>query len=430
MGSFEDPRQLRKPKPWIETPLIESASLSRAAGCRIFLKLENLQPSGSFKSRAIGNLVLSYVSDPANQGKHLHFFIASAGNAGLAAATAASALSYPCTVCIPMSTKPVMVNKLQEAGATVVQQGANLDDAGSHMRTIMESLRGKSADGGGGGGAKPVVPIALHPFDHEKIWEGVSTLVDELAYQMPPREDDFQQSEFASEALPIDGIICSVGGGGLMNGLILGIERQERMCGKAKAGSMYGGSSERRKNVHIIATETQGADALAQAVTAGSLVSLPGISSLATSLGAIRVAQRTLDNTLHPPAGVKVHPLVLQDADAAKGVLKLAEAQKLLVELACGVCVEAAIGPTSWGKNRKQIQEKRVTGAHKVVSDVKGYGAQTELQSYLGRFIPNFGPQSRVVIVVCGGSNVSLEMAAEWRQRLDEGWGAENKITA
>ncbi|KMU75748.1 hypothetical protein CISG_04922 [Coccidioides immitis RMSCC 3703] len=97
MGSFEDCRQQRRPKPWVETPLIESPSMSRMAGCRIFLKLENLQPSGSFKSRAIGNLVLSYASDPANQGKQLHFFISSAGNAGLAAATAASALSYPCT---------------------------------------------------------------------------------------------------------------------------------------------------------------------------------------------------------------------------------------------------------------------------------------------------------------------------------------------
>lgn len=47
MGSYSpDP-----PKPWVETPLIHSAPLSLVAGCNIFLKLENVQPSGSFKSR-------------------------------------------------------------------------------------------------------------------------------------------------------------------------------------------------------------------------------------------------------------------------------------------------------------------------------------------------------------------------------------------
>ena len=48
--------------PWIETPLLESSILSRAAGCRIFLKLENLQPASSFKSRGIGNLILQQVA--------------------------------------------------------------------------------------------------------------------------------------------------------------------------------------------------------------------------------------------------------------------------------------------------------------------------------------------------------------------------------
>ncbi|KAI1925170.1 catabolic L-serine/threonine dehydratase [Ophidiomyces ophidiicola] len=425
MGSIEGPRQQRKPKPWVETPLIESTALSRAAGCRIFLKLENLQPSGSFKSRAIGNLVLSYASDPANQEKQLHFFIASAGNAGLAAATAASALSYPSTVYVPMSTKSVMINKLREAGATVVQHGANLDEAGIQMRIVMDTMRGIPANG-----TAPVVPIALHPFDHEKIWEGVSTLVDELAYQLPPRETDIENGEGNNEALAVDGIICSVGGGGLMNGIIMGIERQQRMCGKARAGSMYGASMERRKDIHIIATETQGCDALAQAISKGSLISLPSITSLATSLGVTRVAQRTLDNALHPPAGIQVHPLVLHDADAAKGVMRLAEDQKLLVELACGVCIEAAIGPTPWKNEKSKATEKRVHGTQNAVSNANDYGTPTVTQTYLERLIPNFGPESRVVIITCGGSNVSLEMAAEWKQRLDEGWGAQDGISA
>ncbi|KAB8304560.1 hypothetical protein EYC80_003942 [Monilinia laxa] len=45
-------------KPWIRTPLVRSATLSRVAGCNVWLKLDNLQPSGSFKSRGIGNFLL------------------------------------------------------------------------------------------------------------------------------------------------------------------------------------------------------------------------------------------------------------------------------------------------------------------------------------------------------------------------------------
>uniref|UniRef100_L2FMA8 L-serine ammonia-lyase n=1 Tax=Colletotrichum fructicola (strain Nara gc5) TaxID=1213859 RepID=L2FMA8_COLFN len=53
MGSLDSDTK----KPWIQTPCIASAPLSRIAGCNIFLKLENHQPSGSFKSRGVGNLM-------------------------------------------------------------------------------------------------------------------------------------------------------------------------------------------------------------------------------------------------------------------------------------------------------------------------------------------------------------------------------------
>lgn len=51
MGSVAFPSPSEPPKPWVETPLIYSAQLSNTAGCNIYLKLENVQPSGSFKSR-------------------------------------------------------------------------------------------------------------------------------------------------------------------------------------------------------------------------------------------------------------------------------------------------------------------------------------------------------------------------------------------
>lgn len=399
MGSFGDPSMVHQPKqPWVETPLIESVALSQAAGCRIFLKLENLQPSGSFKSRGVGNLVRAHANNPSNAGKHLHFFIPSAGNAGLAAATAASALNLPCTVAIPTTTKPVMLQKIRQAGASIIQHGVNIVEAAGRMREIMDEMREMRVEGNG-----QIVPIELHPFDREEIWEGMSTIVDEMAYQLPALEGvEVEEESHNPRALPADAIICSVGGGGLMNGIIMGIERQSKMSARHRRRS--------GRDVHIIATETTGAHALADSMKSGKLTSLPGVTSLAVSLGVLQVATKTFQNATNPPPGVKVHSLVLHDSDAARGSLRMADEHQILVELACGVSVEAAFTPATGSK-------KAHTNGY-----TNGHGHDHELRSYLSQVIPNFGPRSRVVIVVCGGSNVSLDMAAEWRRKLDEGW--------
>ncbi|KAK2748320.1 hypothetical protein FQN57_000978 [Myotisia sp. PD_48] len=430
MGAYEEPKeqQTHYERPWIETPLIESTSLSKIAGCRIFLKLENLQPSGSFKSRAIGNLVRSHVIDPANKGKKLHFFIASAGNAGLGAACAANLYSFPCTVAVPANTKPVMVKKLEDNGARVVKAGNNLNEASVYMRQIMKELSQYGSEdcvangstpngiqkcgccGNMTNGSKPseIVPIELHPFDREQIWEGVSTIADELAYQLPPPDEDMQHGP--KKYLPADAIICSVGGGGLMNGIIEGIERQSSMYPKRgnQNHNSTNGNSNHDENIHIVAVETVGTDSLAASIENGALTSLPAITSMASSLGVLCVAEKTFQNAVSPPPGVKVHSIVLTDADAARGVLHIADEHKMLVELACGVAAEVALGRPKAAK-----------------ATAKSNGQTNGItRSYLEQMIPNFGPESRVVVVVCGGSNISLEMAMEWRQRLADGWGA------
>lgn len=212
MGSISpEEAKLSFKLPWVETPLVESAGLSRAAGCRIFLKLENIQPSGSFKSRAMGNQILSHLVKPENAGRPVHFYASSGGNAGLAAVCAARSLGYPCTVVVPLSTKPLMVNKLRAAGASdVIQYGETFSEAGEYMREVIM----KADDGDAG---TDVVKIALHPFDNEPIWEGNSTIIDELAAQLPPVTTREEAIAYSGRALPLDAVICSVGGGGLLN---------------------------------------------------------------------------------------------------------------------------------------------------------------------------------------------------------------------
>ncbi|KAL3477909.1 tryptophan synthase beta subunit-like PLP-dependent enzyme [Aspergillus californicus] len=344
-------------KPWIETPLIESASLSKTAGCKVFLKLELLQPSGSFKSRGIGNLIRNALQNAENENKELHFYISSGGNAGLAAVIAARDLNCPCTVVVPHSTKPMMVAKLHQAGAAdVVQHGDSWFEADAHLRkTFIDDQDVKTAT---------KKNIYIPPFDHPDVWEGAGTMVDELAKQLPPREGSF----------PADVVVCSVGGGGLFTGIIGGLDRHLSQL-----------QQEKRK-VRVLAVETKGADSLALSLRNGSLQSLSAITSLATSLGALRVAPQAYKNAHAPPAGVDVTSVVGSDADAAKGIIRLADDLRLQVELSCGISVEIGSSAT------------------------------------LKKYVPELTPETRVVIVVCGGSNITAEMIAEYRQKLQDGW--------
>ncbi|KAK2797087.1 hypothetical protein FQN50_009318 [Emmonsiellopsis sp. PD_5] len=331
----------------------------------------------------MGNAILSHTTNPSNTTKDLHFFIPSGGNAGLAAVTAARSLNYPCTVVVPAATKRGMQVRLAEAGAAaVVAHGETIEVAAGYMREVlMREVRGKVGREG-----REVVGVELHPYEGERVWEGNSGLVDEVVRQMPLLVGEEGEGEGARR-FPADAVVCSVGGGGLMNGVVQGIERAVK---NEKGG----------KDVHVIALETRGADALARAVEAGKLVAMPAITSMASSLGAVTVSQRSLDYVLHPPEGVKVHNFVMDDSEAARGVLRLLDEHRLLVELACGVCVEAV------------VEDKKRMMKNSVVSGL----------SKLAQVIPDFGPESRVVVVVCGGSNISLEMAAEYRERLANGW--------
>ena len=317
------------PKPWVETPLIESAALSKAAGCRVFLKMENLQPSGSFKSRAVGNLILQTIQRRP-PGTPLHFYSSSGGNAGIASVKAAHSLGYPATVVIPVSTNPRMKAKIVGAGATeVIQTGETWQEADQYLRDEVI--------------AKDPNSIYVPPFDHPDIWEGASVMVDEIAKQLKCKPD---------------AIICSVGGGGQFCGVMRGLD---------KAGW---------DDVSVLAMETHGADSLNKSLKAGEHITLPGITSIATSLGARRVATKTYEHGQRK----NVTSVVLSDAEAAMGSWRFADDERFLVEVACGVSIAMCY------------------------------------DGRLKEYLPKLTKDSKVVVIVCGGSNMTIDMLVEYRK--------------
>ena len=343
MGSYEILKP-QLPTPWRRTPLIESRTLSRAAGCRIFLKLENLQPSSSFKSRGIGNLILSTIqarqSSPNSTPSNLHFYSSSGGNAGLAAVTAARTLGYPCSVVVPTSTEDSIVYKLKAAGATeVIIHGESWLYADKHLREVI--MPGDTSTG--------TECIHVPPFDHPRIWEGAATMVEEMRDQLPNGD-------------PPEGIVCSVGGGGLFCGVMLGLEN----CGW-------------QNDVRVAAVETKGAESLAASLKAGELVTLPAITSVAKSLGASRVAEKAFEYAQNHSTSSSV---VLPDADACMACVKFADDERILVEPACGASVAMAYNPKD-----------------------------------LRAVFPGMTPDSKIVIVVCGGSRICLEELEMYKKK-------------
>jgi L-serine/L-threonine ammonia-lyase len=307
----------------------------------IYLKLESLQPSGSFKSRGVGNLLLRAILAHGPQ-KPIHFYCSSGGNAGLACATAALSLDRQATIVVPSSTSDLMVQKLVDLSANVVVHGLHWSEADAHMRT---ELLDHDPHG-----------VYVPPFDHPDIWEGNGTMVDELEEQM-------------RSAGGYDALVCSVGGGGLFAGLMASLDRHGRLSGGHAAPAK------------VLATETEGADSLAYSLKNKELSRLGTISSIATSLGATQVAQKAFEWAQRP----EVTSCVLSDAEAAIASVCFADDERIMVEPACAVSIATAYN-----------------------------GSLAELYPEL---TPAEFAKLNIVIVVCGGSKVTLQILEEYRQK-------------
>jgi threonine dehydratase len=164
------------------TPLWRLPGAALGVPCaELWLKLEHLQISGSFKARGMFNRMRSHPLPAAG------VVIASGGNAGIAVATAAQVMGVRCEVFVPELASPAKRQALQALNATVVVGGAAYADA------LAASLRRQAETGA----------LLMHAFDQEEVVAGAGTLAAEI-------EDD--------AGVP-DQVLVSVGGGGLIAGI-------------------------------------------------------------------------------------------------------------------------------------------------------------------------------------------------------------------
>lgn len=297
----------------IETPLFESRALTLATGRSVWLKVESLQPCGSFKIRGIGRACQDYARRGARR-----FISSSGGNAGIAVAYAGRHLSVPVIVVVPETTTERAKTLIQQEGAEVVVHGASWHEANA----LALSMASQS-------------DAFLHPFDDPLIWSGHASLVDEVA----------------RSGMKPDVVVLSVGGGGLLSGIVEGLHRNDWV------------------DVPVIAVETEGADSLAQSIRAGHRVELPKITSIATSLGATQVCEQAFTWASRHP----LRSIVVSDRAAVSACRKFLLDHRLVVEPACGASLSIL------------------------------YDRAAELEEF-----------ENVLVIVCGGVTTTVEKLQEW----------------
>lgn len=263
----------------IETPLLESRQLSALHGKTIWLKMEAMQPPGSFKIRGIGLACQEYAKRGAR-----HFISSSGGNAGIAVAYAGRQLGVPVTVIVPETTSERAKELIRQENAEVIVHGASWHEA----NVFAQSMVGER-------------DAFLHPFDDPLLWRGHASMIDEVArFGLKP-----------------DAIVLSVGGGGLYSGVVEGLRRNGL------------------PNVPVVAAETTGADSFAQSIKAGHRVELNNITSIATSLGARMICEQALRwSEIHPTESA-----VVSDKAAVSACERFLDDHRVLVEPACGAAL-------------------------------------------------------------------------------------------
>lgn len=271
-------------RPYVrETPLEPALVLSQRGQGHVYLKLESLQPTGSFKLRGAMNKLLTLTPEQRAQG----IVTASSGNHGAAVAYGLSRLGLQGQIFVPENASPVKVEMIRRFGAEVHSHG---NDSG-----LTELYARDYADQHG--------MVYISPYNDEQIIAGQGTIGVELARQLDP----------------IDAVFVTIGGGGLISGI----------AGYLKAA---------RPGIKVIGCLPENSPVMAESVKAGRIIEMDSLPTLSDgSAGGIEPGAITFELCQK-----WVDDYVLVSEEEIKAAMRLAiETQHMLIEGAAGVAVAA-----------------------------------------------------------------------------------------
>jgi threonine dehydratase len=257
------------------TPLYTSASVAEQVGCPgLFLKMENLQRTGSFKIRGATNRVAHLTDDERPRG----VVTASAGNHAQGVALAARDAGVKATVFMPRTASIAKIDATESYGATVVLDGASFDDAVAAAQVW----------------AMTTGAVFISAYDDDFVIAGQGSLGLELLEELPK----------------LDTVLIPIGGGGLFAGVATAVKALRPGC-------------------RVIGVQAQGADAAARSFRAGTLIAretpvqtiADGIAIKAPSPRTFSYIQRLADDVV-----------TVSDETIAEAILLLLSRMKVLVE--------------------------------------------------------------------------------------------------
>ncbi|MBI2895239.1 MAG: threonine ammonia-lyase [Deltaproteobacteria bacterium] len=255
------------------TPFAHTETLSKLAGCRVHLKLENLQMTGSFKERGALNKLLTTAPEVQQKG----IVTASAGNHAQGVAYHCQRLGVAATIVMPEGTPLIKVSRTRDFGANVVLSGATYDDASAEAARLAreESLE------------------LVHPFDDLAVMAGQGTMGLEILEQNPY----------------VDVVVVSIGGGGLVAGVAVALK-------------------ETNPKIQVIGVEAAKIASMKASVAAGAVVTLPAARTIADG-----IAVRTVGEQTFPVVARYVDDIVTVDEEEiANAILLLLEGEKTVAE--------------------------------------------------------------------------------------------------
>jgi threonine dehydratase len=261
----------------VPTPVLRSPSL----GADVVLKLETLQPTGSFKVR--GGLVA--VANALTPDRDVNVVTSSAGNHGLGVAYAAQAHGVPATIVVPENASAAKVAALERFDVTLIARGTSYDDAEAHALELAEQ------------GA-----TFVSPYNDPDTIAGQGTIALELFEQVPD----------------LHTIVVPIGGGGLISGVAL--------------------AATLRPGVRVVGVQAAASPAVLAAVNAGGVTPIDVEPTLADGLaGNLEAGAVTVDLVRRHVAEI----VTVDEDEIADAVTMMVREHGLIVEGSAAVAVSA-----------------------------------------------------------------------------------------